>query len=76
MAKSSVRGGGDCLTLLEWKAFVTVLVEVTMPWRSSEVAWGVRGLAAPPSLMPDAEGVRRCLLRYEAERGSEGRVPD
>jgi hypothetical protein len=74
MAMSSPRGGGDCRTLLERKTFETVLAVVTMPWRSSEVAWGVKGLAAPPSLLiAVAEGVRRCLLRYEAERGSAGR---
>lgn len=42
------------------------------PGRSSDVPWGVSGLA-DPSLTAETEGVRRCLLRYEAERGRLGR---
>lgn len=37
--------------------------------------WGVRG-REDPSLTAETDGVRRCLLRYEAERGRDGREPD
>jgi hypothetical protein len=47
-----------------------------MACRSSEVPWGVRG-AEEPSLNPVTEGVLRCLLRYDADRGRiAGRDPD
>lgn len=50
--RSSVMGGGDCRTLNDKAA--------TMPLRSSEVPWGVI-VPTDPSLMADADGVRRCL---------------
>lgn len=52
-----------------------MLVDSTMPCRSSEVPWGVR-VPALTSLMAEADGVRRCLARYEADRGRLGRLPD
>jgi hypothetical protein len=42
--------------------------------RSSEVASG-EGWFIWPLLAPTAEGVLRCLVRYEADRGSVGREP-
>lgn len=68
MPRSSVRGGGDCRTLLEGAV-------AAMEDRSSTVDCGVKGLA-DPLLMVVTEGVRRCLFRYEAERGRDGRWPD
>jgi hypothetical protein len=40
-------------------------------FRSSDVACGVGSLSIDAAT--GAEGVRRCLVRYEAERGNEGR---
>ena len=59
--RSSVTGGGDCRTL----------TLVTMPFKSSDVASGV-GWSALAS-EPIADCVRRCLVRYEVERGRAGR---
>jgi len=59
--RSLVTGGGDCRTL----------VLASIPCRSSDVdsgdgsAWGREALGA--------EGVLRCFIMYEADRGSEGR---
>jgi hypothetical protein len=46
-----------------------------MLFRSSDVPCGVNG-AEEPSLTADTEGVLRCLLKYDAERGRFGRAPD
>jgi hypothetical protein len=61
--RSSVTGGGDCRTL----------VLVTIPFRSSDVASGVGWSALASG--PTADCVRRCLVRYDVERGSDGREP-
>lgn len=63
IVRSSVTGGGDCLTL--------DVTAVPMLLRSSDVPCGVN-VPVDPSLRADAEGVRRCLVRYEADRGRLG----
>lgn len=67
IVRSSVTGGGDCLTL-EGTA-------VPMLLRSSDVPCGV-SVPVDPSLRAEAEGVRLCLVRYEADRGRLGRGLD
>lgn len=60
---SSVIGGGDCLTLML----------VTMPFKSSDVASGL-GWNILCASCPTAGCVRRCFVRYDADRGSDGRT--
>ena len=60
-------GGGDLRTLPVDRAAI-------IAGKSSSVACGVKGLAVP-SLIALTDGVRRCFVRYEAERGSDGREP-
>lgn len=66
MARSSVSGGGD------WRTFDGTAEPMLL--RSSDVPWGV-SVPVDPSLTAEAEGVRRCLWRYEADLGRFGRVP-
>lgn len=63
IVRSSVTGGGDCLTL--------EVTAVPMLLRSSDVPCGV-SVPVDPSLRAEAEGVRRCFVRYEADRGRLG----
>jgi hypothetical protein len=71
MPRSSVTGGGDWRTLLP-----EMLAAEARPWRSSEVPGGVGWFVVPcPCPGPSADADRRCLVRYEADRGSEGRGP-
>jgi hypothetical protein len=42
--------------------------------RSSDVPWGVSE-PMEPSVLNVMDGARRCLLRYEADRGSGDRGP-
>jgi hypothetical protein len=52
-----------------------MLVFVTRPFRSSDVAFGV-GCLVSAFCDATADGVRRCLVRYEADRGRAGRVAE
>lgn len=61
MPLSSVTGGGD------WRT----LTLVTRALKSAQVLGGVGELVSPPT----AGGVRRFLVRYDADRGSCGREP-
>jgi len=56
--RSPVIGGGDCRTL----------VLASIPFRSSDVASG-DGSVTWRGAAEGADGVRRCFVRYEAERG-------
>lgn len=63
-------GGGDCLT-------DTLLMCATIALRLSDVPGGVRSSEAVVMEGDNgalADGVRLCLVRYDAERGSTGRV--
>ena len=66
MPRPSVMGGGDCRTLSPG----------TKLFRSSDVPGGVGWFDATFSLLEIEamdEGDLRCLVRYEADRGSVGR---
>jgi len=61
--RGPVTGGGDCRMLP---------IPLAKDFKSSEVPGGV-GLLGPPFACPDspkADGVLRCFVRYEEDRGS------
>ena len=62
--RASVTGGGDCRT---------AGLLATNPFRSSDVPGGViSGVVPLMGGFDTADGVRLCLVRYDADRGSEG----
>lgn len=79
--RPSVTGGGDCRTgpALNCAAAVATAAASAMPFKSSEVPGGVISGVDPLAEMVEAapdpaltEGVRLCLVKYEADRGNAG----